>query len=112
MNFEIRRDTIETTPLLIKDDEYLYICGEGIHHEWNRTKTQLTNAEYIIDSPATEDFPEYGHWECRLCQEELPLPYKVNGYRNFMPGLTTYYIDGKPVDKNTFETEYKKVIPV
>jgi hypothetical protein len=50
-----------------------------------------------------------GHLECRLCGEHIQPGYMADTYRQYMPGLRRFRINGVEVLREEFEHRIRKV---
>ena len=99
----VERDVIEVTPISKPDDDWEFTDKHGHLHRWQNSK--LPSLKEIIDCPADEEYPASFHFECKRCGETINPGYKSPESREFMPGLTHFYIDDVEVGKSEFEHE-------
>lgn len=65
----------------------------------------VVNARWIVEAEATDEYPEYGHWECRNCRREVHPETYSPPYPVAIPGLMHYSIDGEPVTEEDYRRE-------
>lgn len=102
----IERDVIEVTTNAPRPDEAWHFTDTNGHeHYWRDGWPTL---EWIVDESGwcqdCQDEHEEGHWACRRCGESVdPAMRPASGYREFIPGLTTAYIDDIPATAEEVE---------
>ena len=116
MDFMVNTDII--TPHVGRDTykrdlAWCYSDKAGHEHRWDGE--QLPTLRWVVDEPEGidsegEEWPEQGHWECALCDERVEPGYVVEypaGSVVQIPGMQHYFIDGKEVTKDVFDTASK-----
>ena len=121
--FEMRCEPIDVTSMSRPNPDWRWTDSSGHVHRWfDVTTSPVVATEYhpshrydvptlvfVEDYPATEEYPAVGHWECRECREVAPSPGRCpDYYRQLIPGLREYFIDGEPVSKEVFIYEREK----
>lgn len=102
----IETDQIEVTSNLPKPDRsWRYIDAQGHEHYWrDGWPTLVTVVEDTYWCADCNDEHDDTHFECPQCGEWIS-PGMVEGgmFREFMPGRTSYYLDGQPITKEQAE---------
>jgi len=62
--------------------------------------------DYVIfEDGYPEEYPGSGHYECSECGQEIqPALIGPSPYREFIPGMTSYFIDGEPITEDEYRT--------
>jgi hypothetical protein len=99
---EIEVDMIDVTSGLPQPDEgWTYTDHVGHPHRWDNGYPTLV---LVIDETywCTDCGDEHtdDHWECPLCGEEIkPGTRGPDLFRRYIPGLTSYSLDGEPITR-------------
>jgi hypothetical protein len=117
--FEMKRDPIDVTTLNRPDPKWSFTDAAGHVHQWHvggkpakryspAANYELPTLRWIVDEPATDDWPEEGHYECITCGATAVPGTCADTIQQFIAGPARCYIDGIPVSRETFETEFEK----
>lgn len=107
--FEKRVEQVEVTSNLPKrDPNWQGRCSRGHVSNWDTVQWWVDHVEYC---PQCEEDHEEGHWVCPVCLEEIkPGMFGPSGVREFVPGMTIYFINGVEVDKDEYGRELAKAM--
>jgi len=101
----VERADIEVTSGMPRPDpSWTHIDQHGHTHTW--TDHDLPTLRWIVDERAwcasCNDWHEEGHYECQQCGERVePVMRGPSSFREFMPGLTDYYLNDEPIAEET-----------
>lgn len=127
--FEMTRDMIDVTSMCRPDTSWKSTDKEGHEHRWyeeileGELKGDLIPAtEYnpqakyvvpsvmeIVDVPATDEYPEEVHYECKQCGEVIHSGMTSDPMEVWVAGMIHYKVDGLPVSKEEFERKIKEI---
>ena len=115
--FSITAEPIEVTSLHRTDTAWCYVDKAGHEHRYYdgdepagsyspMKQYHLPTLRWVVDGmaayPDGEEYEE-GHYECRECGEHARPGTTADSYRQYIPGLAQYEIDGELVSKDEFE---------
>lgn len=104
---EIHTEPVETTtagPDYRPDPNWTHTDRAGHVHRWiDGTLPTLVHHTADLYDAEEGDYTDTW-WQCRECDDEVVPGYEVvpgtgHGFRTFVPGTTSYYIDGRPATK-------------
>jgi hypothetical protein len=104
-------DMIDVTSALPRPDpRWTYTDQAGHQHRYDKTApghyypTQVVVTEEPYWCPDCHDEHSDSHYECPLCGEEIePGLVSAPLYREYMPGLASYYLNDEPITKDEYE---------
>jgi hypothetical protein len=106
-------EQIEVTSNLPRPDKHwTFTDAQGHEHFWSEGWPSLRwvvdQEDYvIIEDGYPEEYPGSGHYECILCGEEIsPGMTGPSPFREFIPGMVSYYLDGEPIT----EEQYREIV--
>lgn len=100
-------DQIEVTSNLPRPDRnWRYTDAAGHEHRYDDGYPTLVRVgEGPYWCPDCHDEHEDSHWECPICHEEIsPALTGPPPGREFIPGMTEYFLDGEPISKERAES--------
>jgi len=114
--FETMMEPIDVTSMHRPDTDWIFIDSSGHEHCWYEVdggpaggrydvmkRYHVPTLRFIVEREATDDYPETGHHKCLQCGAAVVPEYCSDTYRQFIPGLTEYLIDGVRVTKEEFD---------
>lgn len=116
--YEINVDMIDVTSIHRPDTGWRHTDSHGHLHQWYdgdapavrydpSTKYSVPSIIWIKDGEYWDDDMEemrpYGHNECSQCHDRLEPVYTADSFRQHVPGLKSYLIDGEPVSEEEFK---------
>lgn len=94
-----------TSNLPRPDKSWRYTDQQGHEHYWRDgwpTLTRVVDETYWCGECNDEHHDT--HLECRVCHETIePGTTGPSGFREFIPGRTTYLLNGEPISKERAE---------
>ncbi len=99
----IEQDPIEVTPLLEPDLEWVQVCSVGHEHRWRRHGVMEPAVDKVVETPATDDYPEIAFFACAETREPIIPRYRTPQNRSYAIGHVRYYVDEKEVRFEEFE---------
>jgi hypothetical protein len=98
----IEVDRVEVTSNLPRPDPaWRYTDEHGHEHYWENgypTLTRVNEEPYWCED--CNDEHTDSHFECPICGETVsPGSTGPSGFREFIPGLTSYRLNGQPISK-------------
>ena len=123
--FAWRRDMIDVTSMWRTDTSWVFIDAAGHKHQYYTdgkpadhydpsAQYELPTIVWVSEGPGYyPDGSEYdtGHYECCQCGEEVKPQCTGDSFRQHIPGMTHYEIDGEPVTREEFERRYEEEYP-
>ena len=114
--FRSERDMINVTSINRPDPSWRFTDANGHLHQWYVNGQPATEYRligtytvptvyWIVDVPATDEYPEMGHHECILCNQRVRPGSCADAYEQFIPGMRYYYIDDMPVSEQEFRRQ-------
>ena len=89
-------DIIDVTPFQEKDPKWNFIDDKGHIHKWSFKEEMKDTSDdpdeygafcdsliYVVDSEAFGDYPETGHYECKLCGQKIVPGFRSPPYRRY-----------------------------
>lgn len=111
---------IDATSASRMDPTWCHVDGQGHVHQWCLKGTDIPATNYdptarysvpslrwILDFPGDDEYPDVGHYECRRCGERVEPGRTADTTRRYMPGLASYFVDGRLVSKEEFEASFR-----
>jgi hypothetical protein len=98
----IETDQIEVTSNPPKPDKnWRYTDQQGHEHYWqDGYPTLVTIVDKTYWCGECRDEHEEMHLECPICHEHItPGMVGPSGFREFVPGRTSYWLNGKPISE-------------
>lgn len=90
------RKIVDVTPLNEIDPTWSCVDEQGHVHRWKFGKEMLDvdddpseyrpsidSVEYVVDSESFGDYPERGHYECKICRERIELGFRSPPFRRY-----------------------------
>jgi len=102
-------DMVDVTSGLPRaDKDWAYTDRQGHPHRWVEGGSHYPSLIWVVDQTYwCEDCEEEhtdGHEECRYCGEHVtPGTVGPPGHREYIPGMTSYYLDGEPVTPEQYQ---------
>jgi len=120
--FTMTHDMLDMTSMNRPDTSWLHVDRSGHRHQWYcdgsparayspAGRYELPTLVYVADTyEVDEDGDEIGegHYECRQCHETVRPGSTACVYRQHVPGVMRFFIDGRPVSDETFDEELRK----
>lgn len=125
--FEVACEMVDVTSISRPDEHWQHTDSAGHVHRWlfdgkpggpysPRAKTTIPTLRYVVDEvywcADCNDEHERGHHECVTCGEHVNPGTCADDFRQFVPGLICYWIDGRSVPKDEFYRVYKETAGV
>jgi len=98
-------EQIEVTSALPQPNQnWHYIDRQGHEHYWRDGYPTLVGVvdETYWCADCGEDHTD-SHWGCATCGEEITPGTYVDTSRRFVPGLTSFTLNGEPITQERFE---------
>lgn len=116
--YRMERDMIDVTSLHRPDPAWTFTDPNGHLHQWHdadgiakdynpTTRYFVPTIVKVVDYPATDDYPEVFHYECKECRAVVEPGYRADEFSQKITGLAHYYIDDEPVSKDEFLSRAK-----
>jgi hypothetical protein len=107
MNLDVIARTVEDNPIMPEaDPDWNCVDSRGHKHFYSKEGDIYPTLDWEIDSEETDEDPEYGHYECKMCKEKIYPRTRIPHPRTIVTAYD-YYKDGIPVTKEEFETLWK-----
>lgn len=121
--FRIEREMIDVTMLNRPDTSWRHTDANGHEHRYYVHRPEgvepaehyapaahylLPTVEWIVDEEGSDEYPETGHYECRLCRATVQPHTTADTTRQMIPGYTSYYINDQPVSQEEYERQARE----
>lgn len=92
----VARHAIGVTPGDERDPEWRYVDKKGHVHQYTASG-DVTSVKWIQEAPATDEYPELGHYECKRCGEVVLPGRHIVTTRQYIAGLVECTVNGESV---------------
>lgn len=124
--FRLERSMIDATSMNRPDESWSFIDKNGHEHRWHVDGKPVTRYDPTskFETPTLvwkherwgyyPDGSRYsvGHHRCAQCKARVPNPgTKADDCQQYVPGLTSYYIDDRSVTREEFMRLAREAFP-
>lgn len=103
---EVHREIIDVTRLSRPDTTWAHVDQAGHQHHWEpqgpycpETPYSVPTLEWVVDTPGTDEEPELGHYQCRVCHAPVTPGRTADNTRRFIKGPSSFIVDGHPTSR-------------